>query len=198
MTSIARSPNCAAYTDTLSLLVDGRASVPGDERCSVDLPSVFSCQKSAFERPDEATAAMLRGVAETKLQELGCDARNMKIDYDTIMVGTQETEYSGERLATLGMASNCYRAGNDPNDTTHTIRAECTNQFEMTNHAGERVRNTNKKFLSNLAVCDVSDEAMPQLMEDARKVAAYNAGQNGYVADRDVDLACNFSILPHL
>lgn len=195
--SIARSPNCTAYTDTLSLLVDGEAVVSGQSRCRVVLPPTFSCQTAAFESPDPQTEAFMKTKAVAALDEMGCDSSKMEMSFKTNLVGAQQLEYSGEKLAGLGMASNCYRAGNDPNDTTHTVRAECTNQYEMTNEKGERVKNTNKKFLSNLAACDVSEEAMPQLLEDVRKVARYNAGQNGYKIDRDVDLACNFSVLPH-
>lgn len=166
--------------------------------CSIPLPSTFSCQTSAFEAPDDATKAFLNSSAATALEDRGCDASKMQMEFNTVLVGAQEVEYSGERLAKLGMASNCYRVGNDPNDATHLIRAQCTNQYEMTNDRGQRVRDTNKRFLSNLAVCDVSDEAMPQLMEDARKVAAHNASQNGYIMDRDIDLACTFSILPQI
>lgn len=198
MARILRSPNCTAYTDTLSLLVDGDVSVPGDPSCQTSLPSMFSCQRSAFEKPDEKTEAFLRRDGMKRLAAMGCDPTRAKFTYNTILVGSQDVEYSGSKLAELGMASNCYRVGNDPNDATHIIKAECTNQYEMTNDKGQIVKNTNKKFLSNLAVCDISDGAMPQLMEDARKVAAYNAAQNGYVADKDTDLACTFSILPQL
>jgi hypothetical protein len=181
----------------LSVLVDAEAYVPGTDTCRVTVPSTFSCQKEAFEKPDEKTAASMREKGTQALIEKGCDPTDMKMSFRTILVGAQDMEYSGAKLASLGMASNCYRAGNDPNHATHTIRAECTNQYEMTTSDGERIKNTNKRFLSNLAVCDVSDDVMPQLMEDARKVAVYNAGQNGFVADRDKDFACTFSILPH-
>lgn len=198
MTRIVRSPNCTAYTDTLSLLVDGEVSVPGDPHCRASLPSTFSCQKNAFEKPDEKTEAFLKRDGKRRLAAMGCDTSDVKFTFDTVLIGSQDVEYSGSKLAELGMASNCYRVGNDPNDATHIIKAECTNQYEMTNERGETVKNTNKKFLSNLAVCDISDGAMPQLMEDARKVAAYNAAQNGYTANKDTDLACTFSILPQL
>ena len=63
--SIPRSKNCSAYTDTLSLLVDGTVSMHGNEtECSVPIAS-FSCQKSAFERPDDVTRKdmLARGIA---------------------------------------------------------------------------------------------------------------------------------------
>lgn len=196
-----RSTNCSAYTDTISILVDASASIAGDdkERCTVPLPPTFSCQTSAFEAPDDVTRAQLEARASQLLQDKGCDvSRGIELDFATNLVGSQHMEYSAEKLSSLGMASNCFREGNDINHATHIIRAECSNQYDMTDDFGRRVRDTNKKFLSNLSTCDVSDAAMPQLLEDARKVAAYHAGENGYKADRDTDLSCTFSILPQL
>ena len=61
--SIPRSTNCNAYTDTLSLLVDGTVSIAGRESvCSVPVAS-FSCQKSAFEKPDALVDLLLEGGA---------------------------------------------------------------------------------------------------------------------------------------
>ena len=54
------------------------------------------------------------------------------------------------------------------------------------------------KFLSNLAVCDISDGAMPQVQEDLRKVAADNASENGFRIQKPEDLACSYSILPYV
>ena len=68
-----RSTNCAAYTDTISLLVETEASSAGgdDDKCTnVALPPVFSCQKSQFEEPDAATEQMLRARAVDALAEL--------------------------------------------------------------------------------------------------------------------------------
>lgn len=194
-----RSSNCASYTDTISTLVDATATVPGEEdNCTVTLPPTFSCQAKNFETPDEATMAQLRERGETLLREKQCPVETMEINFKTNLVGTQHLEYSAEKLSALGLASNCYREGNDPNHATHMLRAECRNQYDMTDSMGNRVRDTHKKFLSNLSTCDVSDEAMPQLMEDARKVAAYHASQNGLTMDKDTDLACTFSILPQM
>ena len=104
--SIARSPNCAAYTDTLSLLVDAEAFVPGDDMCRVVVPSTFSCQKSAFEKPDEKTEEFMKGKAAQMLSDMGCGSSNMEMSFKTVLVGAQEIEYSGKTLADLGMASN--------------------------------------------------------------------------------------------
>ena len=192
-----RSTNCAEYTDTISLLVDASATnEEGD--CTVRLPPTFSCQKTAFEAPDDETLEMLEKKATKLLVDKGCSAEGIRVDYTTNLVGSQHLEYSAEKLSALGMASNCYREGNDPNHATHRLTAVCTNQYDMTDAAGRRVRDTNKKFHSQLSTCDVSDEAMPQLMEDARKVAAFHASQNGLTMDKETDLACVFSILPQM
>ena len=197
--SILRSSNCAAYTDTVSLLVDATARVPGDEEvCTVALPPMFSCQTQKGEAPDDATLGDLRAKAAELLDARGCDGSRAELSYATNFVGTPWIEYSGEKLATLGMASNCFVAGNDVNDATHHVTAKCRPMYDMLDSQGRTVRDYHKVFLSNLATCDVSDEAMPQLMEDARKVAAYNAAQNGFKVQRDEDLACQFSVLPHL
>ena len=192
-----RSTNCTEYTDTISLLVDASATNKEGE-CRVNLPPTFSCQKKAFEAPDEETLTMLQAKATKMLASRGCSPEGVVLDYTTNLVGSQHLEYSAEKLSALGMASNCYREGNDPNHATHRLTAVCSNQFDMTDTAGRRVRDTNKKFHSQLSTCDVSDEAMPQLMEDARKVAAYHAAQNGLTMDKDTDLACVFSILPQM
>ena len=67
--------------------------------------------------------------------------------------------------------------------------------YDMTGQ--QRVRDVHRTFLST-ATCDASDEGMPQLMEDLRKVAAHNGAQNGFTVDRPEDLACKFSVLPSL
>lgn len=193
---IDRSNNCSNYTDTLSVLVESKYSVAGFPGCSVS-SQMLSCQTSAFEKPDAITAELMRSQAVATLDDMGCDTSKMEVSHQTNLIGAQQLEYSGKQLSALGMASNCSAVGNDANDTTHTIRAVCTNQYEMQNDAGDQVRDTNKKFYSSLSSCDVSEEAMPQLMEDARKVARYQAASNGFHMDRDRDLACTFSVLPH-
>lgn len=197
---IQRSSNCKAYTDTVSVLVNGTAAVPsGGERCKVSLPSTFSCQTEAFEAPDAVTEEAMREEAKRTLESRGCDVESgMTAVFETNLVGAQAMEYSAEKLKRLGMASSCYREGNDPNHATHTATARCFPMREMSDAQGRRVMNTNMQFLSNLATCDISDEAMPQLQEDLRKVAAHNAMENGFTVDRVEDLACYVSVLPHL
>lgn len=197
MATVTRSTNCANYTDTVSLVVGGTASVPGMEAtCTAALPTTFSCQTSAYEAPDAATAEMLAAHGRRSLEARGCPTTSVQFQYHTNLVGAQSVEYSAEKLNRLGMASNCFREGNDPNHATHRGEARCAPMYDMTDAQGNRVRNTNMSFLSNLAVCDLSDEAMPQVQEDLRKVAAHNAGENGYKIDRPEDLACSFSVLP--
>jgi hypothetical protein len=196
----SRSTNCKAYYDTVSLLVDSTASVAGREAtCSVDLPPVFSCQKSVFERPDQATEALLREKGLRALQERGCavsDVSQVQLTSTTNLVGAQAMEYSPDKLSELGMTSNCFREGNDPNHATHIGSAKCFPQREMTDSNGNRVMNTNMQVLSSLSVCDTSEKAMPQVMEDLRKVAAASLSDRGYQVDKPEDLACTFSVLP--
>lgn len=193
--SIERSSNCNAYTDTVSLLVQGTATTDGSDKCTVPLPLTFSCQTSAFEAPDETTAAQLRELGTAALRAKKCEGE-VTLRTTTNLVGAQAMEYSAEKLNRLGMASNCFREGNDPNHAMHRGEAKCHPMREMTDDKGRRVINTHKTILSNLAVCDLSDEAMPQLQEDLRKVAAYNSSQNGYTLDKPEDLSCSFSVVP--
>jgi len=197
--SIPRSRNCQSYTDTISTLVEARATVEGKEAtCSVDLPSHFSCQTSAFEKPDDATREQMQQLAERTLSSRAGCAGDVSLSFHTTLVGTQNMEYSAEKLQSLGMTSNCFAEGNDPNHATHKGRAVCYPMREMIDPKGQRVMNTNMRIHADLAVCDLSDEAMPQVMEDLRKVAALNSTQNGYRILDPTDLACRFDVLPHL
>lgn len=197
--SIRRSDNCSSYTDTVSLLVDSKVTVPGEEdRCTVSLPPTFSCQTKAFEAPDATTTKTLADLARTTLEERGCDANRMQLHHVTNLIGAQAVEYSGAKLSELGMASNCYAHGNDPNDASHVVEARCYPMFDMTDAHGRTVRDYHKRVIASLVACDVSDEAMPQLMEDTRKVAAYQLEQSGFTLQRPEDLACDVGVLPRL
>ena len=193
--SVERSPNCTAYTDYVSTLVELKASDPSDPRCTAR-SFAFSCQPSAFEAPDDATAEFMKAQAMETLQ--GCDDSSMTFEFKTNFMGARDQEYSPERLSELGLASNCNLTGNDPNLATHKIVAKCNPMFDMTDSDGNRVRNFNMTFGSSLGACDVSDSAVPQLYEDARKLAAYNAEQAGWKVDDPKHLACSYRILPHL
>ena len=193
---VDKSPNCALYTDTVSTLVHMSADST-DNRCKIER-FAFSCQTKAFERPDSTTEAFLKSKIREDLKSRGCPEANVTFHSDTNIMGARDIEYSAERLVKLGMASNCNLTGNDPNQATHTIRANCSPMFDMVDEHGNRVRDYRKRFLSELSACDISDEAMPQLQEAARKVAAHNAGINGYIVEKPEHLACTFSILPHI
>lgn len=198
-----RSPNCKTYTDTVSVFVDGTASVPGKEGlCTLDMSPTFSCQTSGFEQPDLETKMQMRRKAATELNARpGCavsSPMDLNMTFTTNLVGAQAMEYSAEKLTELGMTSNCFREGNDPNHATHIGKAECYPQREMTDTQGRRVMNTNMQVFSGLAVCDTSEKAMPQVQEDLRKVAAHNLLAKGYKVDAPEDMACSFAILPHL
>lgn len=160
---------------------------------------MFSCQTKKFESPDVQTVESLKEYAAEHLTLKGCDVSKMELlNTSTQLMGAQEMEYSAKKLAASGLSSNCFVAGNDPNHATHRATAVCMPQYDMTDQNGNRVRDTNKKFHANLHVCDVTDEAAPQVNEDLRKVAAYNASQNGFTLDRPEDLACTFAMLPVL
>lgn len=196
-----RSKNCASYTDTLSLLVDGRVSVKGREDvCTVPV-GAFSCQTSGFERPDDITR---EGLLEEGKRALNarpmCTSPGAEyvLSASTSLIGAQEIEYSPSKLKKLGMTSNCFAAGNDINSATHLARAVCHPMEAMIDTNGNHVKNTNMTILSNLAVCDLSDDAMPQVQEDLRKVAAHNSSENGFRIQKPEDLACSFSILPYV
>lgn len=196
-----RSSNCHSYTDAISLFVGGTATpkqAKGDAACTVTLNPIFSCQTSAYEKPDAETLAMLTNQAVTKLEKKGCDvdAASVQLQLHTNQIRTPAPEYSAKDLVESGMCSNCYMGDNDINDAPHIGRATCRNEYHMTDSMGREVKNTQMTFQSNLRVCDTSDKAMPQVYEDLRKVAAYNGSLNGYTAHRDQDLACTFSILP--
>lgn len=196
--STLTSPNCAAYTDTISVLAHGTATVAGREaQCTVDLPFTYSCQKKRFEAPDEATATQMRAAGRAELERRGCNHAAATYTMRTNQIGTEEKEFSAEKLGKAGMASNCLFAGSDVNNATHQMAAVCQNNFDF--HVdGVAVRDYNKNFHAKLMTCDASQEAMPQLMEDVRKVAAWNATQNGFVIGKDEHLACQFSMLPVL
>ena len=197
--SIVRSSNCEVYTDKVSLLVSGKAfSSSEPERCKVVIPAHFSCQTSNFEKPDELTAEQMKKTAFSLLQEKGCKVEDAKFEFSTNLVGAEQTEHSAEKLVKLGMVSNCWAEGHDPNHATHLGRADCTPQREMTDSKGRRVMNSNMKISSQLMVCDTSEEAMDQVIEDLQKVAAFNASKKGYTLDSYTDLACGYSVLPHI
>ena len=197
MLGALQSPNCEMATDTVSTFVFGRAIHPTDPRCTFDLPVTFSCQNDSNEKPDQTTDAFIRSKLAPKFAEMNCDASKMTFEYKTNFVGSHNFNYSGQKLVELGMASNCYAVGNDINQASHTIHAECYNPYDMTHiETGKRVRDYNKKFISKLLTCDVSEGAMKDLIKDSKRATSYIGKQRGFKFDDDDNLACTFSILP--
>lgn len=193
---ITRSSNCAQYTDTISTLVTGTASVPGDPRCSMTMEPVFSCQTRRFEAPDDTTRAQMEARASAALTSAGCDASRAQYAFNTNLVGSNSREYSVDELRNYGLCSNCFRSGNDVNQATHQVSAECSPMYEMLDEAGRKVKNTNMKVHASLHTCDVSDDGMPQVYEDVQKVAAANLADIGFRVERPEHLACTFRTLP--
>ena len=201
-----RSPNCDRYTDAASVLVEVVASAPGMPARTASASSppagqclakslAFSCQTKAFEAPDATTERFLEDKGKAALADLGCATDNVSYSFRTNLIGSQTTEYSAERLANEGSASNCFQ--HNAGLATHVAEAVCHPMYDMTDKDGNRVRNVFKRFSADLAACDVSEDAMPQLMEDLRKVAALNAAKNGFTVDKVEDLACNYSVMPY-
>jgi hypothetical protein len=116
-----------------------------------------------------------------------------------VQVGARTLEYTAEEMVERGLASNCFASANDPNLATHRATAICRPQREMTETTtGRRVIDTSKVVHANLSVCDVSEVAMPQILEDLRKVAAHNAAKNGYQVDHHDHFACKFAVMPQI
>ena len=198
MDTISRSSNCKSYTDSISVYVKGTVAVKGKEdRCKVDV-SAFSCQRGTLEQPDKVTSDELVSVGSEKLRGLPDCEGEYVLESTTNVMGARAVDYSPEQLIQLGMASNCFSEGNDPNMTSHMAYATCNPMEAMIDSTGTLVKNTNMKFRSNLAVCDISDKAMPQVQEDLRKVAAYNAAEHGLKVQRPEDLACSIAVLPYV
>lgn len=201
--SVHRSPNCASYNDSVQVIVTGTATSADSllDGCTVDLPPTFSCQTEVYDTPDAATVSHMEENAKSLLSDRGCDASSVEMDLHATTLGgnfERNTNLTGKRLVELGLASNCFIFGNDPNDVTHQIQARCTPMYELTDPNGNRVRDYSMIITSALGTCDSSDAAFEDLMRDARRAAAFNASNNGYTVDREEDLACKFAVLPVL
>ena len=192
-----RSANCKAYTDSLPTLVTGTASIPDKPQCRVDFTPTFSCQTSAFEKPDPVTSAGMVKEAEARLQSIPeCGDGGVVHDFYTNQIGSHDREYSPARLVELNKVSNCFADDNDNKGAMHMGYARCSPMETFTDKNGNRVKNTNLTWTAQLQVCDLSDKAMAQVQEDLRKAVSHTAALNGNVVDSPTDLACKFSFLP--
>jgi len=204
--SLKLSSNCKSYTDSLSVLVTGTASLKekpglaGECLAPVALPAVWSCQRNAYEKPDEVTENMMRFAALDHFDKMGCQGFNvadLNLNFNTTVIGTKNPEKSAKEMAETGTASNCHVMGNafDINDSFMTMKSTCYNTGDYVDERGQTVRNYNIPFTSSIISCDSSDDAWPQLQEDGRKTAAYLAEKAGLRPKNVEDLSCTFSLL---
>lgn len=195
------SPNCDAYTNFVSSVVSSEVSVEGtdDPTCKVRVPTIMSCQNESMESPDAVTLAHIKNIARSKLSEKGCsldEETDLQVKHKMVQVGTREPEFSAEDLVSRGSVSNCHKVHNDMNEFNFIAQARAFPTASMTRVSdGAKVTTFKKGVTASLYACDVSEEAMPQVMEDLRKVAAHSYKEQGYVVNPE-DLELSASILP--
>ena len=119
---------------------------------------------------------------------------NTAFAFETVQIGTQNSEKSAAELVASGTASNCRHA--DHNEATHLVQATCRPMFDMLDAKGNAVRDYHMSFHGEVLSCDVTEGASSQLMEDVRKIAMHSAAQRGLTVQRPSDLACDYSFLP--
>ena len=196
---VQRAQNCKEYTSSVSVFVSGHATSgegPSDPKCRVDLPVYFSCQKSNYESADASTQQELRQRAVHLLQDKGCDVSDVRLHLNTNLVGASGKDLSAEELLDGGKASNCFMKQSGNFEMTHRAEAKCHPMYDFKDSSGQYKRNTNLKAVSMLSTCETNDDAMPQLEEDLRKVAALMLKKKGYTLDTPEHLACDYSIMP--
>ena len=112
--SIQRSDNCTAYRYRFTSR-DGELEVPGNE-CAVS-----RCRRPRARYPPSKPPTTLPGLPWRKVRNSPSRPRLRcrRGDLHHTNIGAQQIEYSAEKLSNPGMASNCYREGNDPNHITH-------------------------------------------------------------------------------
>lgn len=208
---VGKSPNCQAYTQHLSVYVDGKATFtppagkvgPAGSSAPIEIPmeGLFSCQSGHTEAPDRVTAEHMKKQALEKLNTTYLRDRpftatpaNTSFTFETVQIGTQNSEKSAEELVASGTASNCRHS--DHNEATHLVQASCRPMFDMIDHKGNAVRDYHMTFHGEVLSCDVTEAASAQLMEDVRKIAMHSAEQRGLRVQKPSDLACDYSFLP--
>lgn len=67
----------------------------------------------------------------TDMLTKNCNVPEATFEFHTNLMGAQSTEYSVEKLAQTGFASNCAATSNDPNQATHKILAKCNPMYDM-------------------------------------------------------------------
>lgn len=197
------STNCREYYDVVTAAVHGEAVVPGsDERCRVRFPSIATCHKKELENPDSPTDTMAREQALLLLREKGCpnipdDVSKLEMRYKITQYSNPHQESSPQTLEDANRVSNCLAAGVDRDDVNSVITATCHPTQPMTDvRTGKSVTSYRMRTTSQLGVCDLRPEAEPQVLEDARKVAAFNLEKNRNYKIHPKDLDCTFSFIP--
>ena len=94
-----------------------------------------------METPDGTTRDQLQGMAREALDKKpGCKAAEPTFSFRTTQMGTRKPEIPADDLADLGMTSNCYREGNDPNVATHHITDGVSSTVRMSKDMRPRRR----------------------------------------------------------
>lgn len=211
-----RSTNCGVgYHQPISTLVGGTVTFPEEpaSRCPpIPITDHFSCQSTHFEKPDDATIESIRAYHADDLKDRetnGCDVNKAVFTYSVNLMGTREVDYSGKKLSQVGMCSNCFQGGNDPNDGTHVVSASCAYvDPEHPMQAFDIDKNRyvpiipSKRWNASLMTCSLMPDDEHQIIEDLQRVIAYNAEHhNGTAAHLRMDnptenLVCDVSVVP--
>lgn len=195
---VETSNNCKSYTDSISLFCNGKATLG---KCTATLGGVMSCQTQNYETPDPTVRNELRQQAWKAFQDAGCDDVSLGIDAivlepRTNLVGTHQKDLSPEKLAELGMCSNCFSLGSDVNHSTHVSSAKCFAVGDVTNQNGHKVVAPHTSVKVSLRSCDITMDANAQVEEDLRKLAALRLSDKYKLTTRPDQLQCFFDHLP--
>ena len=194
----AVSPNCADQYNTIKTIIHATAQDMEEPSCKAE-DYVMSCQNSNFETADAPTKQKLQHILEAQLVKQGCPKDNYLMNITANQVGANGMgDRSPAEMTYTGKVSNCFYADN-ANEIAFMIEGRCKNLYDFEDKATGTMVRSDDTIVAKLQVCDVSDLAMAQSMEDVRKVAAYTYNNNKDNAQKIVnveDLSCHFSVLP--
>ena len=194
------SKNCAAYTDSVSIVCGGTATLGS---CKTKLTPLLSCQTKNYETPDDVVKSEMRAQAYLEFQQNGCadiglGVDNIVLDTKTTSVGTQKKDLTAEQLLETKTTSNCYHLGGDLTNSTHTANARCFPVGPSTDGDGNKIYAPHTSVTVQLRTCDLTEDALPQIHEDLRKVAALRLSDMYDINTDPKALQCSFWDLPHL